>query len=152
LTETPYHAPGTPLEKSGGRAPAQIKIALALLWAVLIAEAVIPLIFVFGGSSGRGVADSIGLIVLLTKDTFVMMVLLVFVGRRHDWARWVYLVLTVIGILDSFGTVFLVEAPEGSDWFFLVAQIENLLDIVGLVLLFTGAGAKWFKPEAVAAS
>ena len=65
---------------------------------------------------------------------------IVFIARRHNWARIVLLLLTI-------GT-FLVTIyfwPYADSWWSLASDVGFLaLDIVALYWLFTGSGAEWF--------
>lgn len=68
--------------------------------------------------------------------------LIYFISRRHNWARIVFLVLTVIGI-----GMYLVLPPELSieaAWSIAVIVGTTVMDVVAIYWLFSGSGAEWF--------
>ncbi|RZA09809.1 MAG: hypothetical protein EOP11_00440 [Proteobacteria bacterium] len=72
--------------------------------------------------------------------------LLLLVYRRHNWARWVYAVLTVLGIPFSAYQLSgaMLSAPASSALGF--AQL--FLQVAGIYFLFRPEANAWFKPAA----
>ena len=71
------------------------------------------------------------------------------VTRRHNWARWVLAILTIVVLaltwpLVRFQLTYGTVVPIAT-----VAQI--VLEAVGLVLLFLPAAGRWFRRSAAAA-
>src|SRR5688572_18261083 len=67
-------------------------------------------------------------------------------ARRRSWARWAYLVLGVIAILQTVRHV--VNLPENLRVVAPVLATDlaiNALDIAAIWLLFTSASARWFR-------
>ena len=66
-----------------------------------------------------------------------------FVSRRHNWARILSLVLTVIGL-----ATYVVYPPELSIepvWSIVVIVGITVMDVVAIYWLFSGCGAKWYS-------
>jgi hypothetical protein len=71
--------------------------------------------------------------------------LIVLVGRGHNWARIVMLVLFVVGIgLWVRDSSALFELPIHS---LALEVIDTLISLLALYWLFTGSSAAWFKRE-----
>ena len=70
-------------------------------------------------------------------------VLIYFVSRRHNWARILLLVLTVIGL-----AMYMVYPPELSIepvWSIFVTVGITVMDVIAIYWLFSGSGAKWYS-------
>lgn len=91
-------------------------------------------------------AGSIGMtsgIVLLAVSSIVYAVLIVLVGRRHNWARWVLLGYVLLGsfVLVAEFDRSLSETPFAA----VMDVLTTLAESWALCLLFFGAGARWFR-------
>lgn len=141
-----YAAPDVAPVSASSKRPLQIKIALTLLALVSLSEIFLPTGYLYAtGSLEEGLLEAVLIFFLLSGSSLAMVVLLVFVGLRHNWARWVWLVLTILGIFLSLPTLFFVQE---FDALVIVEQVENLVDIIGTALLFFGAGGRWFQRDA----
>ena len=80
---------------------------------------------------------------ILVGSVLFAAVLIYFVSRRHNWARILSLVLTVIGL-----ATYVVYPPELSIepvWSIVVIVGITVMDVVAIYWLFSGSGAKWYS-------
>jgi hypothetical protein len=74
---------------------------------------------------------------------FIVMFIWLIARRRKNWARWVLLVLFVLGIPASvrlIGQWLRLEPLVGA-----LSVVQSLLQVVALVSVFTGNARDWFK-------
>ena len=74
---------------------------------------------------------------------FIVMFIWLIARRRKNWARWVLLVLFVLGIPAAarlIGQWFRVEPVVG-----FLNLVQGLVQVIALVLVFTGNAREWFK-------
>ena len=124
------------------KAPTQVQRAIVLLWAsfalgtldtVLNWEPLDPTLGEFEVIMGA----------ILVGSVLFAAVLIYFVSRRHNWARILSLVLTVIGL-----AMYVVYPPELSIepvWSIVVTVGITVMDVVAIYWLFSGSGAKWYS-------
>lgn len=124
------------------KAPIQVQRAIVLLWAsfalstldtVLTWELLDPAL---GDLEGMMWA-------ILAGFALVTIALIYFISRRHNWARILFLVLTVIGL-----AMYVVYPPELSIepvWSIVVIVGITAMDVVAIYWLFSGSGAKWYS-------
>lgn len=124
--------------------PVQVRWAVILLSVSLIAGVIVGALE-FDSTLFSEMDDFMGWFVAMALGTYILFGILIFlVWRRHNWARVLILVLTVVGAIILF-----IPWPgiEADPW--TVPEIASqvgffLLDGVALFWLFTGAGAAWF--------
>lgn len=123
--------------------PRQVVYAVFMLWTSLVIG--IPLAYFDHQRSTLGEAEFVFL--PLTVLVFALAVALnIFIGRGHNWARIVYLLLTIVAFFFIASTV--EETLTYSTIEIALEVVTLALDVVALYLLFTRPGALWFKPSA----
>jgi hypothetical protein len=83
---------------------------------------------------------------LLATQAFSFVVvggLLLLAWFRHNWARWVYTVLTVLGI--PFSIMPLVYALKNNPASGAIGLVQVILQVAGLVYLFKRESSAWYK-------
>lgn len=122
----------------------QVQRAVTLLWVSLVLGAIVVLVdidsILFGEMEGFMWWFPAAVLV-----TYALLgALIVFVSRRHNWARILLLVLTVMGTI-----LVLVPWPGIDDNYWTISNATSeigflVLDGVALLWLFTGEGGAWF--------
>lgn len=132
--------------------PAQVQRAVVLLWAALLLSILVTAIEFDPGEWKDVPAWFFG--AFFVGSYAILAIPIVFVARRHNWARFAILVLFLGGL---WAAAWFWSSAES--WWTPVADVGFLaLDAVALYWLFTGAGAAWFarrrgaqrRPEQVA--
>lgn len=133
--------------------PTPVRTALLLLWIALAAMALIRLSSM--ATDAPGDAPYWMVIVLTTGTVGILAIfdafLIFMVGRRHNWARIVYLALFAYGLIAVFFSVFTGKSAAA-----VMAALMALLPMAmrgyALYLLFLDArSAQWFRPHAASA-
>ncbi|MGF1625744.1 MAG: tetratricopeptide repeat protein [Alphaproteobacteria bacterium] len=111
-------------------------VTLALwLWGLVIVLSIASTLILAGAVRGGA-----GWIVVVSH--VVQIVLIVFIARRHNWARWTVAVLLAISIvmfLVSAGAVFRASMAAG-----IMNLVGYAAAIAATALLFTNAASEWF--------
>ncbi|RYZ95710.1 MAG: hypothetical protein EOP11_24500 [Proteobacteria bacterium] len=87
-----------------------------------------------------------GLVILIASQLFAFAIvggLLFLIYRRHNWARWSYSVLTILGIPFSVYPLYLSLSAAPVSGLIGIGQI--FLQLAGLFLLFRPVSSAWFK-------
>ena len=97
-------------------------------------------------AAGRG----IGFILFIQAFVFAMEVLFIWLiaRRRKNWARWVWLIIFILGIPFAPPVLGRILRSSGP----VVATLmcaQNLAQIVALYLVFTGSAREWFKSQLI---
>ena len=154
MERSPYEPPSATLKDQPDIAPpkpAQITLAVRILWAGLFAGLVGLLPWFRGNwwlNSDGTTPAAAGLavaIVLTVIFVVIFVALLLLIGRRHNWARWVLLAYVLLGWI-----VQAVDFPKTISETPLAAGIDFLIAISefwACYLLFLSSGAKWFKRQ-----
>ena len=140
MTDNPYQAPRASLaDQPEPERPKQIKIAVALMCASLIASMFYAL---FGIEFTPDEQEYSATIYFFSGITLLIIFIpIAFIWFRHNWARWTWLALTSIG---WFLTLVSWDESMGAMDIALEAIFAGL-DCAAAVLIFSGAGASWFK-------
>jgi hypothetical protein len=95
-------------------------------------------------AAGRG----IGFIIFVQAFVFAMEVLFIWLiaRRRKNWARWVWLMIFVLGIPFAPAVLVRILSSSGPVAAALMCA-QNLAQIVALFLIFTGSAREWFKSQ-----
>src|ERR1700733_1676998 len=95
-------------------------------------------------AAGRG----IGFIIFVQAFVFAMEVLFIWLiaRRRKNWARWVWLMIFVLGIPFAPAVLVRILSSSGPVAATLMCA-QNLAQIVALFLIFTGSAREWFKSQ-----
>lgn len=92
---------------------------------------------------GFGVGDI--LFIQLCVAAFFLLFIWLIARRRKNWARWIWLLLFILGIplyiptLKHLASVGLVAS--------IIVYAQNVAQIAALVLIFTGNARDWFRPD-----
>ena len=117
--------------------PAQVRKAVILLWLTLLISVVITAIELDWAAWRDESAWLFWLMFVVGYG--IAAIPIVFVARRHNWARILLLLLTIGG----WATVYLWSYDDS--WWSQASDVAFVtLDIVALYWLFTGSGAAWF--------
>jgi len=119
--------------------PAQVRRAVIVLWvSLLISLITMPIEMDWTAWAG----EPVWLIVAVFALGYgISAIPIVFVARRHNWARIVLLLLTVLG---AGVTIYMWEYFESS-WQRTQDVAYLAIDIAAVYWLFTGPGAAWFS-------
>lgn len=119
--------------------PAQVRRAVIVLWlSLLISIITIPIEMDRASWNDQPVWLSVTMFVV---GYGIAAAPIVFVARRHNWARIMLLGLTVLGVGV---TIYMWEYFESS-WQRTQDVAYLAIDIAALYWLFTGAGGAWFS-------
>jgi hypothetical protein len=154
LERSPYEPPKTTVRDRLdliAPKPPQIARAVRLLWAGVIASG-ISLLPVLRGrwwvEPGQTISAAQSLafaMVVVTISFGIMISLMVLVGRRKNWARWVLLALLIVGWITA-----AIDMPQTLSATPFAGAIDFLVTIAELwatYLLFLSPGARWFKRQ-----
>jgi hypothetical protein len=125
-------------------APREVKVAIALSWAVIVIEAAERL-WRISTSPDAHTFPRLGLVwTAATLSSTVLVALFVYLAsRRHNWGRIGLLVSTLGGwCLWYFWTR---SVTEYRGWQWLVLGSVSAMELAALILLFQGNGAAWFR-------
>lgn len=154
MERSPYEPPKTTVKDRLDLIPPkppQIARAVRLLWAGVIASG-ISLLPVLRGrwwvEPGQTISAAQSLafaMVVVTISFGIMISLMVLVGRRKNWARWVLLALLIVGWITA-----AIDMPKTLAATPFAGAIDFLVTIAELwatYLLFLSPGAQWFKRQ-----
>ncbi|SNS47218.1 hypothetical protein SAMN06295912_10769 [Sphingomonas laterariae] len=86
------------------------------------------------------------IVVVQACSVALMLLLLYFVSRRgSEVAKWIYVVLVVIGGVNTLATFNTLLAMGGSG---MIAPIQLVLQLIAIWLLFRPDSAAWFSRDA----
>lgn len=114
---------------------------------------------VTSGAWCMGLALAIGVAILLYgwREAMVAWVCLVFVGalivlaaRRHNWARWTLLVVTLLSFV--FGWSFTRFQLSYGGPIAIGTALQLVLEVAGIVLLVSDSARRWYRRTAAPAS
>jgi uncharacterized membrane protein YhaH (DUF805 family) len=123
-----------------GPLPRQVYWAVALVWVTLLLG--LPALVL---SVERTVGDTAMLAGVLVFQLLILALVAymnVCISRGRNWARFAFLVLTLIGLVVL---VLVPNPPEFTLYERVISILSELIDMVVLVLLFTKPGSLWFK-------
>jgi len=118
-------------------APARVRAAIALLWASVLITLVKTV-----------VADLLesGAAIIVVAVVLAIYGLVVFrASQRHNWARYVVLVWTVVAI-----ATYVITASDMPTWEHLLDAVSFAVDIMAICLLFTPEANQWYRVRAAA--
>lgn len=155
MSHNPYTPPSAPiedLEPAVLPTPWQVRAAVWLIW---ISLAITGVFYAIGPEDPelgelRDLGESFLLIIALTLAglVIVMALLSYFILRAHRWARIVYAVLVVLGLIGTFGGL-IDEFPSG--WLDGAMYLLSIsVDVTSIVLLFTPPANAWFAKRRAA--
>ncbi len=121
--------------------PSNVALFEKLMYvAVAIGVAVAALDF---GRVSAQVGSTVG---TLVAQAFAIGLLVLFIWlvarRRQNWARWVFLVFFVIGLV--FYVPALLDMFRASTLIGLLSAVQMVIQLVALYLIFTGNSREWF--------
>lgn len=124
--------------------PKNVKTALSLLW-ITLAFGVVRIFLDFSSVSEKLAAvGGSKFFFIITSVVFVFMAFLFYlIGKRKNWARWVYTVLFVLGApstISSFSETLQENLFSG-----ILGIIVTLVQMIALGLLFSAPARAWFK-------
>jgi peptidoglycan/LPS O-acetylase OafA/YrhL len=127
--------------------PKFLQLALTCIWlslAVLMLSALLPLFFI------KPDAEFQKEIVLLVGSITAFVIgayLAVKIASRRNWARWIFSIICVLGVVALCGFV-LIDGLDSFGWSLIdvvLAVIQYGLSISAIVLLFLPESNKWFE-------
>ena len=119
-------------------APPRARTAIILLWVSILLTLTQTIVYdLLSGSFATGAVA----VVLAIYGLVIFRA-----SRRHNWARYVLLVWTVLGLafyLSSFHS-------DAQPWWDSVLDIASFaIEIVAIYMLFTNAASQWYRPKVV---
>ena len=121
--------------------PSRVNRALVLLWVALVVGCISV------SASLPAFRDETNFVVFVVSGSLVLLlanaVLILLIGRRHDWARIVMLVVVLLSLFatlpfdlpsDALGIL-----AATTDWF------SRILELIAMYLLFTRDSPAWFR-------
>ena len=92
------------------------------------------------------ITGGLGFLVFVGVFTLAILWLNIFlIGKRYNWARYLFLVLFVLGV--PFSIKPLIESLSTAPISGLLGLVQAIAQAVGLVLLFKTSSAVWFKKQ-----
>jgi hypothetical protein len=137
----PYEAPksavaDTDLPPAPREKPRQVVWATSLIW-ITIAMGLLNVVLL------PSVEDATKTWIIVGITFAIIAALTVFISLGHNWARIVFLVLFVIGLLPS--AVSLPQVFAQSLFMALLSLLQMLLQGAAMVFVFTRPGSLWFR-------
>lgn len=125
--------------------PKQVQLAILCIWASL------PLLFlycIFEYFTQRSDADSLEQIISLIVSMFSIIVyawLALKIASRRNWARWVFAIICILGMLSLLGFAFLEDSFSNMGPVEKASlAIQCALNVTALLLLFAPSSNDWF--------
>jgi uncharacterized membrane protein len=118
-------------------APPRVRTAIILLWVSLLVTLIQTLLDDFLSNT-----SAIGAVAVV----LAIYGLVVFrASRRHNWARYVLLIWTILA-----ATLYLTNVGADAQpwWDYLLVVASFIAEIVAVYLLFTGGVGQWYRPRA----
>lgn len=146
MATDPYIPPRAPvadldLQSNVRVRPPEIKTAIALVWASIGLGVISSL---FDPTVRELYVTAPTIVAAIWIGTFaVIAALLLFVGRGHNWARILFLVLTALGtviVVVGIGDAFRVWWPSA-----VLSIVQTLMTFAALYFLFSSPGSQWFR-------
>jgi hypothetical protein len=126
-------------ERALAERPRQVVYAVVLLWISLVLG--VPVAYWEHQRTPAEVASVYWVLAALIFGLAILVI--VFLGRGHNWARIVLLVLVVISFLSFLGTIGEILSHPAIE---IVLNVVTLvIDAVAVYLVFTKPGALWFR-------
>ena len=130
-------------------APPQVKRAVALLWLSLVASAVLMVLEVDLADLTQAMGWSDDWLrwwfwLSLFATEFALALLLIFIGKRRNWARVLYLIITVTA---TAGFLYPLEGVNAAYWdrFSFSTWVFFAMDVVALYWLFSAPASDWYR-------
>ena len=120
--------------------PAIIQSAISLLWASL-AIAAVKVVLDWANFVGRGSAAFTAFIMIFTFAVIGFVV--VKIGQGKNWARVIFLVVFVVGIVTAFLT--LRSEFAQSRLLGILSIVQAALQATALYFIFTSPGKEWYR-------
>lgn len=121
--------------------PQRVYIAAMLLWADLIVWLLSTLFDVAGGHILKGASPVVAVIVVAFSAGLNAW-LIVKVAAGRNWARILWLVLSVVGMIAQVATGFPSGLIARSSWI-----LQSLMNLAVFWILLTPSASRWFKRE-----
>ena len=132
--------------------PPQVRRAIWLLW-FMLAVAAISMVVAWESFAAELSAAEFKMYISTTAAAATMAVivalqalLIVFISRRHNWARIVLLILILVGCAAALWPEWY---PDSMSWDWWVSNVAFTgLEFLALYWLFTGPARAWFTKAA----
>jgi len=150
-TDNPFKPPRAELEvpKDPGPMPQRVRIAVYLIWASL-AVGLLVNVAMWTDVVARMPGPRAPLLMEVVNGLigFGIVAFLAWKVRRgRNWARWLYTVLTAMGVLGALVMVgFAASVLKGFPpivW--ISGAVNTAIQVVAVFLLFTGEAPEWFR-------
>ena len=135
--------------------PRNVRLFLILNVAALVLGVIVAALHVPQVAANGAALGGTGFVFSVEAITFAILFGLVaaVAWGRQGWARWVLLVLFVIGLpLSIPSEIAMVRIGAMSPLGFLAAMIQTVLQAVGFFLVFSDGAEPWFRKDAAAVS
>ncbi|MFZ0052817.1 MAG: hypothetical protein WAK96_13660 [Desulfobaccales bacterium] len=148
-----------PLNEADLSRPKRVLVAITLLYAALGIGVTRILFELYSGSpitgppwlmtmaNRTGIAWLLPIVVILSGFVTItlFLVIIYLIGQGKNWARIIFLVLWIVGILLFLSAIplgrFLAASPISG----MFALLQYVLQVVALVLLFQNESSRWFR-------
>ncbi len=146
MTQNPYQAPETEmlnLEGKKSSMPKQIKNAIIAVIVSLLVGGVDSLLQVIGITKQDSGFSSFWGFILGVMITGLLLILIV---KRYNWARWFFIVSTVLGLILITPVII---AEFSSDYIGAISSVlQAVLQASAVILLLLQPSGQWFKSKA----
>jgi hypothetical protein len=119
--------------------PRRVGVAAMLLWADLSVWFLSTLFDVSAGNILKG-ASPVVVVIVIAFSAGLNTWLIVKVAAGRNWARILWLVLSVVGMIAQFATGFPSGLIDRSSWI-----LQTLMNLAVFGILLTPSAARWFK-------
>jgi hypothetical protein len=148
MAETPYAPPtarvGDPPEPGPTQKPATVRRGIACLWISVALNLVLVLLEIAGLTSSTELAVAVA---TTAFSVAILSLIAVKANAGRNWARWLFAVIFVLGML-AFG-ISIILAPAQFAALAVTEQISAIaqfaVQTAALVLLFLPASSDWFR-------
>jgi hypothetical protein len=150
-SDNPFKPPRADLEvpKDPGPMPQRVRIAVYLIWTTLVVGVLVN-VAMWAGWVGRmpGPRPSVFMEAVNALIGFGIVAFLSWKVRRgRNWARWLFTVLTAVGVLGALVMVGfaapVLKALPPIAW--ISGAVNTAIQVVAVLLLFTGEAPEWFR-------
>jgi len=150
-TDNPFKPPRADLEvpKDAGPMPQRVRIAVYLIWTTL-AIGLLVNVAMWTGVVARMPGPRAPILMEVASALIGLGIVAFLAWKvRHgrNWARWLFTVLTAIGVLSTLVMVgFAAPVLKGlSPIMWISGAVNTTIQVVAVFLLFTGEAPEWFR-------
>ena len=127
--------------------PSNVKKALLLIWVSLVISFLRKVVEQLNHAGPATVGQNVRLLFIGLIISALMVLLVYFIAKRKNWARWIYIFFTLFDISLSISSIFqnLAQRPFNGT----LELVQMVAQLVACILLFTTPARAWFIYQSV---